>query len=62
MRYTPHPSHLDLEQALALIEMHRPHQAVLTNLHVDMDYVILDGETPDHVTPAFDGMEIAIRV
>lgn len=60
LRYTPHPSHLSLEQSLALIARHAPRQAILTNLHVDLDYEILAGETPDHVHPAFDGMEIEI--
>lgn len=61
LRYTPHPSHLNLDEALALVETHRPRRAILTNLHVDMDYATLDAETPDHVDPAFDGMEIDVR-
>ena len=60
LRYTPHPSHLSLEQSLALIEKHKPARAVLTNLHVDLDYDVLAGETPAHVTPAHDGLEIVI--
>jgi phosphoribosyl 1,2-cyclic phosphate phosphodiesterase len=27
-------------------------------MHVDLDYATLDAETPDHVTPAHDGMVI----
>src|SRR5690606_2034888 len=60
LRYTPHPSHLSLEQSLALIARHTPSRAVLTNLHVDLDYDVLDGETPEHVEPAYDGMEIVV--
>ena len=60
LRYTPHPSHLSLEQSLALIDRHGPQRAVLTNLHVDMDYVTLGKETPEHVEPAFDGMSLSI--
>lgn len=60
LRYTPHPSHLSLEQSLELIEAHRPRRAILTNLHVDMDYETLKAEIPDHIEPAFDGMEIDI--
>ncbi|WP_127143598.1 MBL fold metallo-hydrolase [Pelagibacterium montanilacus] len=61
LRYSPHPSHLSLEESLALIARHAPRQSVLTNLHIDLDHDILDGETPEHVRPAYDGMEIVIR-
>jgi phosphoribosyl 1,2-cyclic phosphate phosphodiesterase len=27
-------------------------------MHVDLDYAIVDAETPDHITPAHDGMVI----
>ncbi len=60
LRPTPHPSHLSLPESLALIAERRPRQAVLTNLHIDMDYATVDATTPDNVTPAFDGMRIDI--
>ena len=55
LRYTPHPSHANLEQALAWIAELKPRRAVLTNLHVDLDYATLMHELPDGVEPAFDG-------
>ncbi|RDE08626.1 MBL fold metallo-hydrolase [Pelagibacterium lacus] len=58
LRYKSHPSHLNLEEALDLIARYAPRRAVLTNLHVDMDYETLRTEIPEHVVPAFDGMEI----
>ena len=58
LRYAPHPSHLSLVEALALIARFRPRRAVLTNLHTDLDYRTLDRETPANVTPAYDGMVI----
>ncbi len=58
LRYAPHPSHLSLEEALALIERMAPKRAVLTNLHTDLDYATLARQLPSHVTPAFDGMRI----
>ena len=60
LRRTPHPSHLSLSESLALVDTHRPRQAVLTNLHIDLDYETLRGETPDFVEPAFDGMRIDV--
>jgi phosphoribosyl 1,2-cyclic phosphate phosphodiesterase len=61
LRPTPHPSHLSLPESLALIARYRPKQAVLTNLHIDMDYETLAGTVPDGVAPAYDGMRIAIE-
>ena len=58
LRYTPHPTHAHLEQALEWIARAAPRRAVLTNMHIDLDYATLDAETPAHITPAFDGMVI----
>lgn len=58
LRYTPHPTHAHLELTLSWIAELKPHRAILTNLHVDMDYRTLQRELPDGVEPAFDGMEI----
>ena len=55
LRYTPHPSHAHLEQTLSWIEELKPKRAVLTNLHVDLDYATLLSELPEGVEPGFDG-------
>ena len=60
LRHAPHPSHLNLEQSLELVMRHAPRQAVLTNLHIDLDYETLNRETPAKVQPAFDGMRIDV--
>jgi Metal-dependent hydrolases of the beta-lactamase superfamily I len=60
LRPTPHPSHLSLPETLDLIERFAPRQAVLTNMHIDLDYHRTEAETPPHVTPAFDGMRIDV--
>jgi phosphoribosyl 1,2-cyclic phosphate phosphodiesterase len=56
LRYTPHPSHLTVEQALGYIARVKPMRAVLTHMHVDLDYETLRCELPDGVEPAYDGM------
>jgi phosphoribosyl 1,2-cyclic phosphate phosphodiesterase len=58
LRYTPHPSHFSVSEALALIEALRPKRAILTNLHTDLDYETLRRELPERVEPAFDGLAI----
>ena len=60
LRYTPHPSHLNLAQALQWIQRIRPRRAVLTNLHADLDYDVLRRELPSHVEPAYDGIRLAL--
>jgi phosphoribosyl 1,2-cyclic phosphate phosphodiesterase len=60
LRPTPHPSHLSLPESLQLIARMAPRQAVLTNLHIDLDYDKTDATTPGNVTPAFDGMRIDV--
>ena len=58
LRYSRHPSHLSLAEALAMIARFQPKRAVLTNLHTDLDYATLARELPANVVPAFDGMRI----
>jgi len=60
LRPTPHPSHLSLPETLDWIARFAPKQAVLTNMHIDLDYARTEAETPDNVTPAFDGMQIDV--
>jgi phosphoribosyl 1,2-cyclic phosphate phosphodiesterase len=62
LRYTPHPSHLSVADALKWIEQVRPKRAILTNLHCDLDYEILRSELPPHVEPAYDGMTFTVPV
>ena len=56
LRYAPHPTHAHLERTLAWIERLKPRRALLTNLHIDLDYETLKAELPAGVEPAFDGM------
>ena len=58
LRYTRHPSHFSLSEALDWIRRMKPRRAVLTNLHTDLDYERLKGELPAGVTPAYDGLEL----
>jgi len=58
LRYKPHPTHAHVDQALAWIERLQPRRAILTNLHVDLDYARLASELPEGVEPAYDGQEL----
>ena len=58
LRYIPHPAHFSVAQALEWIERLKPKRAILTHLHIDLDYERLKRELPPHVEPAFDGMVV----
>ncbi len=56
--YKKHPSHLNLDETLNLINIFNPKRAILTNLHSELDYNELKKKLPKHVTPAFDGLTV----
>jgi phosphoribosyl 1,2-cyclic phosphate phosphodiesterase len=56
LRYRPHPTHAHLDLALQWITRLKPRRAILTNLHIDLDYAILKAELPPGVEPAYDGL------
>ncbi len=55
LRYTPHPTHAHLDLTLDWIARSGVRRAVLTNLHLDLDYDELRARVPDNVDVAFDG-------
>ncbi len=61
LRRTPHPTHIHLDKALEWIARLAPTRAVLTNMHIDLDYATVAAETPDHITPAYDGMTLTLE-
>ncbi len=61
LRQTPHPTHLSLSQALEWIERVSPKRAILTNMHVDLDYDTLRRTLPANVEPAYDGLTIEMH-
>lgn len=60
LKRTPHPSHFSLSDTLRWIARMRPRRAIVTNMHVDLDFDTLRGELPAHVEPAFDGLQLTI--
>ncbi|HEV7326176.1 MAG TPA: MBL fold metallo-hydrolase [Bosea sp. (in: a-proteobacteria)] len=61
LRVAPHPSHFNLEQSLEAIAQLEPRRAIMTNLHVDLDYASLAKLLPDNIEPAFDGMRLTVE-
>ncbi len=60
LQYREHPSHFSLDQALHWINRLKVKRAVLTHMHTPLDYDETMRITPDHVTPAHDGMRFEV--
>lgn len=56
LRWRPHPTHAHVERALEWIAQVRPRRAILTNLHIDLDFEDLARQLPEGVEPAYDGL------
>jgi phosphoribosyl 1,2-cyclic phosphate phosphodiesterase len=61
LRYTGHPSHFSVSDALSWINRFKPRRAVITNMHADLDYEVLRQSLPPHVVPAYDGMRLTLE-
>ena len=60
LKRTPHPSHFCLDDTLRAIARFKPRRAILTNMHIDMDYDTLRAELPAGVEPAYDGLKLPL--
>jgi phosphoribosyl 1,2-cyclic phosphate phosphodiesterase len=55
LRWTPHPTHAHVDKTLDWIVRAGVKRAVLTNLHLDLDYNALKAAVPANVDVAYDG-------
>jgi phosphoribosyl 1,2-cyclic phosphate phosphodiesterase len=62
LRWTPHPTHAHVDRTLEWIERTGVPRAVLTNLHLDLDYHALGRVLPAGVEVAWDGMRIQLAL
>ena len=62
LQYRRHASHFSLEEALEWIERLKPKRAILTHMHIPLDYETVSTQVPDHVEPAYDGMQIEFLI
>jgi phosphoribosyl 1,2-cyclic phosphate phosphodiesterase len=60
LRYHPHPTHAHVERTLGWIERVRPERAILTNMHIDLDFATLAAQLPPGVEPAMDGLRFTV--
>lgn len=58
LRKEPHPSHANVEQALAWIERVQPRQAFFTHMSHELEHAQTENELPPHVRLTYDGLRI----
>ena len=59
-RWDEHWTHAHVDLALKWISRVKPKKVILTHLGPDIDYAELKRQSPENVTPAFDGMTAMI--
>jgi phosphoribosyl 1,2-cyclic phosphate phosphodiesterase len=61
LRFRPHPTHLNLEQGLDLIQKIKPQQTWLTHISHDFNHEELETSLPEGVRIGYDGLRIEVR-
>jgi phosphoribosyl 1,2-cyclic phosphate phosphodiesterase len=60
LRFTPHPTHFSVDQALEVVAQIKPKLTLLTHLSHDLEYSLTNEILPNNVRLAHDGMRIAL--
>ena len=60
LRLKPHPTHLSLAQALAMVERLKPRRAFFTHIAHELRHAATNSALPSHVQLAYDGLKLEI--
>jgi phosphoribosyl 1,2-cyclic phosphate phosphodiesterase len=60
LRYTHHPTHLTIDQALAVIDELKPRRAYFTHIAHEVRHAELEAKLPEHVFVGYDGLTIEV--
>jgi phosphoribosyl 1,2-cyclic phosphate phosphodiesterase len=58
LRIKPHPTHLSLAQAVAIVERLKPRRAFFTHIAHDLSHQATNAALPSHVQLAYDGLKL----
>ena len=62
LRYEPHPSHLNIEEALEIIDIIKPKKTYFTHISHNMGFhEEVCNDLPEHVTLAYDGLVLEVN-
>ncbi len=62
LRYTPHPTHFNIEQALAAVAKIRPRRALLTHIAHQIGHARTSAELPANVQLAYDELRVRVEL
>lgn len=60
LRWTPHPLHLTVAEALAIVDELQPRQAYFVHITHDLDHAAVNAELPPYAQLAYDGQVIEV--
>ncbi len=60
LRPKAHPTHLNIDEALAYIDMIKPRKTYLIHMDHELSHSEWESQLPHYVQPAYDGLEITI--
>ncbi len=60
LRFEEHPSHMTVQEALALSERVHSKQTYLTHMSHEIDYSRISATLPDHCALAYDGLRLSL--
>ena len=58
LRQSPHPTHMNLEEAVAAAQQIKATQTYLTHMTYFVDYEKTSAELPDGIALAYDGLSL----
>ena len=62
LRYTPHPTHTTVEQALKIVEELKPKRAFFTHICHDLPHEATNAKLPPNVRLAHDGLKLEFEI
>jgi len=60
LRHKPHPTHLSLAQAVAMVERLKPRRAYFTHIAHELGHAVTNSTLPTHVQLAYDGLRLEL--
>ncbi len=58
LRERPHPTHLSLEEALAIVAQIRPRRAYFTHISHEVSHAVINARLPQGIELAYDGLSL----
>jgi phosphoribosyl 1,2-cyclic phosphate phosphodiesterase len=60
LRCSEHPTHMSVDEAIALVEVLRPKMTYLTHTSHELEYEAMNSQLPANVKMAYDGLKIKL--